>query len=764
MEINLSKKKAAEILKRVFGYSTFRPMQEDIIANVLAKNDTLVIMPTGGGKSLCYQIPALLFPGLTLVVSPLIALMKDQVEQLRESGIKTAILNSSLSYQEYTHNVYLLKSGQAKMLYLAPETLLKPKTQKLLKVLELDCLTIDEAHCISEWGHDFRPEYRRLLEVRDTFPEAVCIALTATATPRVQKDIMSSLQFQESNKFISSFDRKNLLIEIVEKNNPLRQTLDFLKKFPGQSGIIYCFSRKQVDSLSMSLDEKGFSVKPYHAGLSDEDRRTNQEAFIKDDALIIVATVAFGMGINKPNVRFIVHYDLPKNIESYYQEIGRCGRDGLDSHCLLLFSYADIHKIKFIISQKEESEQRVAHAHLSALLRFLESDLCRRLPLLGYFGDHIQEENCSMCDNCLAQKKEQVDITEIARIFFSAVKRTGQIYGTNHIIDVLRGSKSQKLIKTGHHLLTVYGKGKDYSKKQWFHISRQLIQKELLSQDLEYGSLKLNPKAYELFNKKEPIMGRLEEEKKTLKEKKKSIALEYDHIFYEELRRHRKNLADSAGLPPYMIFPDKTLMELAALLPGTETAFLEIHGVGRVKWEKYGAHFLKLIKEHNRKSAADIVGNDHEEVSWEPLPLPSIKKRAKPAPKKRALRQDFPPENSAPIKKKSGKSMYETVGKALCKERSLREVEEEYNIDQARVLDYLYAYLRKERILNIENENLEDELLSLTTSDEDLRTDVFKAFIEFGTYELKPIFLSFNEQVSYEEINILRLYYLLKYC
>ena len=378
--------KADSILKSVFGYDDFRPLQAEIIDNVLHKNDTLVIMPTGGGKSLCYQIPALIFDGLTVVVSPLISLMKDQVEQLVEVGVAATFLNSSLPPDEYAHAVARVRRGEVKLLYLAPETLLMQRTLNLLASLSIDSLTIDEAHCISEWGHDFRPEYRQLIEVRQHFPDAVTIALTATATPRVRQDIKSSLGFSEANEFIASFDRPNLFLQVAPKTNPVVQTIAFLRERTDQSGIIYCFSRRQVDDLSETLAREGFSARPYHAGLSDRDRRENQEAFIRDNVQIIVATIAFGMGINKPNVRFVVHFDLPKNIESYYQQIGRAGRDGLPSHCLLLFSYSDTQKIKHFINEKPDAqERRIASRHLSELVRFSEADSCRRIRAAGLF-------------------------------------------------------------------------------------------------------------------------------------------------------------------------------------------------------------------------------------------------------------------------------------------------------------------------------------------------------------------------------------------
>ena len=597
--------RAKTILGDVFGYDEFRPLQREIIGNVLKKRDTLVIMPTGGGKSLCYQIPALIFKGLTVVVSPLISLMKDQVEQLAELDVPAIFLNSSLSNEEYNRNVERLMKNGVKLLYLAPEALLTPRMLSLLSSLRVDCLAIDEAHCISEWGHDFRPEYRQLVEVKSRFPSATCIALTATATPRVQEDIKSNLKFDASNEFIASFNRENLFIQITPKSNPVSQTIKFLKKYPDQSGIIYCFSRRQVDDLYEILKSKGYSVRPYHAGLSDVERTQNQELFIRDDVQIIVATIAFGMGINKPNVRFVIHFDLPKNIETYYQEIGRAGRDGLRAHCLLLFSYADIQKIKYFINRKDDNEQRIANIHLNAMLQFTETEVCRRRPLLTYFGEDYSTEKCDMCDNCLAGERKLVDITVPAQKFLSCVKRTDEIFGANHIIDVLRGSQSQKVLKFGHENLSTHGIGKEYSRKQWFHLARQFIQKGLMTQDAEYGGLKLAGKAYDVFKGSEIVLGILEEEHiEDRKGKERETEYEYDRVLFEKLRKKRKELADKAGIPPYVIFPDKTLIEMAAFSPRSEESLLHIHGVGPVKYKKYGTIFLDIIdgycREHHK--------------------------------------------------------------------------------------------------------------------------------------------------------------------
>lgn len=589
--------KSKHILKAVFGYDAFRPLQLEIMANVLRKNDTLVIMPTGGGKSLCYQIPALIFSGLTIVVSPLISLMKNQVEQLAQIGVPATVLNSSLTLEQYRRNMEKVKQGVIRLLYMAPEALLRPNMLALLSSLDVDCLTIDEAHCISEWGHDFRPEYRQLVTARESFANAVCIALTATATPRVRQDIKTSLGFEDSNEFIASFNRKNLFIQIVSKNNPFEQTVEFIKGFPGQSGIIYCFSRRQVDDLFEALKSKGFSVRPYHAGLPERDRTRNQDLFIKDDVQIMVATIAFGMGIDKPNVRFVVHYDLPKNIESYYQEIGRAGRDGLSAHCLLLFSYGDIQKTRYFINKKEGHEQRLANIHLNALLGFIETEGCRRIPLLNYFGEKYFREDCGMCDNCLSGERDLKDITIAAQKFLSCAKRTEERFGAGHVIDVLRGSKAKKVLRLGHQHLSTYGIGLDFSKRQWFHLSRQFIQKGLLVQDMEFGSLKLTCKAWKVLRGEEKVLGRMEEEIIDRKSEKDDYK-DYDRDLFEILRKERKRLADKSKVPPYVIFSDKTLIEMATFFPQSKQSMLDIYGVGAVKQDKYGTVFLDIIQEY----------------------------------------------------------------------------------------------------------------------------------------------------------------------
>lgn len=390
------------ILKTTFGYDAFRPLQRDIIESILARRDTLAIMPTGGGKSLCYQVPALIFGGLTVVVSPLIALMKDQVEQLTAAGVPALFINSTLSTTDYNRNMDAVRRGETKLLYVAPESLLTPRVTELLAEVHLDCFTIDEAHCIAEWGHDFRPDYRQLIAVRKRHPHAVCLALTATATPRVRGEIEQALEFKQTNQFIAGFNRENLFIEVAPKQDGLGQVLRFLRDYRGKSGIIYCFTRKQVEELAEDLAHAGWSARPYHAGLDDDIRRTNQEAFIRGDVSIMVATIAFGMGINKSNVRFVIHYDIPKSIENYYQEIGRAGRDGKPAHCVLLYSYGDAMRIQRMLKKKTGAERQVALDKLDEMIHFAESRHreCRRRPILQHFGETWEVENCRACDRC----------------------------------------------------------------------------------------------------------------------------------------------------------------------------------------------------------------------------------------------------------------------------------------------------------------------------------------------------------------------------
>jgi ATP-dependent DNA helicase RecQ len=716
---------AKEILQQTFGYETFRHLQGDAIEHILKKKDTLVIMPTGGGKSLCYQIPALIFNGLTVVVSPLISLMKDQVEQLEEYGVPALFLNSSLTPEEYRQNVNRLRAGEAKLLYLAPETLMMEPTRQLLSQLTVDCFTIDEAHCISEWGHDFRPEYRQLAEVRKDFPDAVCIALTATATPRVRDDIQEILEMKDSGRFVASFDRKNLVLRVVDKENPLDQILDFLYTRPKQSGIIYCFSRKQVDELYSDLEHEGHSVLPYHAGLMEGERTRNQEAFIRDDVNIIVATIAFGMGINKPDVRFVVHHDMPQNIESYYQQIGRAGRDGIKADCLLLYSYSDKQKIQYFINQKEGMEKEVAEKHLDALINYLDYGKCRRKPLMNYFGEPYEKKDCGMCDNCLRQKDDLQDFTVQAQKFMSCIARTDQMYGAYHIADILRGSEAKKIKQNGHDKLSTYAIGLEWSKNQWIQLSRLLIRNGYLEKDQQHGSLLISDDGKAVLRGDERVLGILDRTKTTADGEasprtSSDVEKKYNEHLFEELRKKRKELADQRDIPPYVIFPDTTLMEMSYYFPVSEQSLMAIYGVGSSKLKKYGDEFLPIIR-------AFCDENDIEE-------------RSKILGRKVSSRS-------------SGKK-HHRVGEEYNSGKTIDHLAEQFGVKKVTILSNLKKYLDEGNSLDPDN------ILAASGLSERKKDEVFAVMEKVGPELLKPIYEDLNKAVDYNELRILQLAYI----
>ncbi len=720
---------AASVLKNTFGYDEFLPLQEPVISNILAGRDTLAIMPTGGGKSLCYQIPAILFEGLTVVVSPLIALMKDQFEQLRANGVPAVFLNSTLSWQEYNENMAAIRRGAVRLLYVAPETLLTQRIFDLLDSVKVSLLTIDEAHCISEWGHDFRPEYRQLVDVRKRYPKAVCLALTATATARVRADIAATLGFAQSNEFIASFDRANLYIEVRPKEDALLQTLNLLRRYPDQSGIIYCFSRKQVDELASTLARRGFSARPYHAGLDDEVRHANQEAFIRDDVLIMVATIAFGMGINKSNVRFILHYDLPKSIEGYYQEIGRAGRDGLPAHCLLLYSYSDVAKQRYFVDQKTGNERRAAQQQLNAMVSYAEEAIaCRRKPLLAYFGETYKAEKCASCDNCTSVPPQFVDLTVPAQKFLSCVKRSGERFGAGHVIDILRGSKDKRVLELEHDKLSTYGIGQELSEKQWLGLSRQLVQMGYLSQDGEYRTLSLTALALEALRERKPIRGLPIEEAAAGRKKAEAVEkpaepqLEPNNALLAQLRVRRKQLADEAGVPPYVIFSDKTLVEMAAFIPQSEESLLGVSGVGQVKLQRYGATFLEVIQAFAR---------EHR-----------LAEKPKPGGERERDKSD------------SGRR-YVAVGEAYQSGESIAALMERYGVTLGTILDNLARYQAAGNSLRCG-----EDLIALAPGSPELQDRAFQAFDQLGTLALKPVFERLNGAADYDALKVLRLIYL----
>ena len=600
-----------EILTNIFGHEQFRPFQETIVNHILKRQDALIVLPTGGGKSLCYQLPALMFEGVTVVVSPLISLMQDQVMQLQNRGIRAAFLNHTVGNTEYVATMQQVRDGEIKLLYLAPETLVRPEILVMLDDSDVACLAIDEAHCISQWGHDFRPEYRQLVSIRERFKNAVCIALTATATPRVQNDIKKLLKLDEGNEFIGSFDRENLFIAVEPKVESLEQTLTFLNRHRGESGIIYCQTKKQVESLCRNLTARRISVRPYHADLDNTTRQQNQEAFINDEIQVIVATIAFGMGIDKADVRFVLHAGLPKEPESYYQEIGRSGRDGLPAECLLLFSYGDVDTINHFIDQGAESEKQGRQERSQTLVSWATSIACRRKVLLAYFGEQYAQQNCGMCDNCRKAEIEKVDLTVPAQKFLSCVVRTEELFGEAYIIDILRESKGRKILDNRHDKLTTYGIGMEYSKKQWRYLSHQFLQHKLLERDARHGSLRVTQKGWSVLNGGDQFWG---DSVEFIHSVTSEVLTEYNPKLFKLLQTERDKIAESEGVDPNAVFHDKALKAMAIYFPTSEESFRMMPSVGPAKAEKYGDVFLPIIRDYCAEH-----GRDTEELNTDPL-------------------------------------------------------------------------------------------------------------------------------------------------
>ena len=646
-------KHAHTVLKTTFGYNEFRPMQKEVIASVLSGRDTLAVMPTGGGKSLCYQIPALLFGGITLVVSPLISLMQDQVASLVENGVSAVFLNSSLEWGDYLDAVQRIKSGDIKLVYLSPEALAAERTQSILHdaSLPVSCITIDEAHCISEWGHDFRPDYLVISNIRAQFKDAVFLALTATATVQVQEDITVNLRMKTPEVFVAGFNRANIFLEVRPKRNALREVIACLEQHSGESGIIYCFSRKQVDKLTEQLTDSGYSALNYHAGLSDEERRSHQQQFIRDKVRIMVATVAFGMGIDKPNVRFVIHYDLPKSLEEYYQEIGRAGRDGLASHALLLYSAGDAHKIRSFFNETADSAN--SERLLQAMLKFASTRTCRRHFLLSYFGERFvpaaanekpenpdaepediggesenaAEQRCPFpcCDVCSAPPP-LTDVTIPAQKFMSCIYRTQSRFGLSYIVDVLLGSKQKRIIENGHDKVSTWGIGRELSKEDWFALSDALIYAGLVEKTGDYNVLIITENGKRTLASREKIelpvdligqsgLNQAESKKTGIDSKKNDAAhkkseykrgeflrtlSEDDAALYEAIKDWRRHAAEEENVPPYVIFGDRTIEDLILKKPRTVRELLNVFGIGEIKAEKFGAALLRLVENTGR--------------------------------------------------------------------------------------------------------------------------------------------------------------------
>ena len=597
--------KALEILNSLYGYDSFRGHQADIIEHVSAGNNALVLMPTGGGKSLCYQIPSLIRDGVGVIISPLIALMQDQVDAMQQLGVKAAFLNSSLSHSEQNIIEQQLLAGQIDLLYIAPERLIQSYTLDLLERCKLALFAIDEAHCVSQWGHDFRSDYLSLSLLHQRFPHIPRIALTATADVRTRKEIIERLSLSDANSYISGFDRPNIRYAIANKTTAKKQLLDFLKQRKSEAGIVYCLSRRKVEDTAAWLTQQGFTALPYHAGLPAQLRQTHQQRFLREDGVIIVATIAFGMGIDKPDVRFVAHLDLPKSIEAYYQETGRAGRDGQPADAWMVYGLQDVVRLQQMAQGSDGSEQfkRAERHKLDAMLGLCEVTSCRRKVLLNYFADNAPEQ-CGNCDNCQIPPQTW-DATEAARKLLSSVYRTGQRFGAVHVMDVLQGKETEKVLQHHHHQLSTFGIGKDIHEAQWRSLIRQLVVRGLLRVDIEgYSALQLTDLCRPVLKGEQSLFLRIEEikapsaKKAGSKSARKAQIAPEDQELWDELRECRKMLSDEFNVPPYVIFHDATLKEMLDTLPTSEADLLTITGVGESKLEKYGGDFIDILRRY----------------------------------------------------------------------------------------------------------------------------------------------------------------------
>jgi len=708
-----------EQLKAYFGFDRFLPLQEEIITKVLAKRDTLVLMPTGGGKSLCYQLPALRFKGLTLVVSPLIALMKDQVDGLLANGVPAGLLNSTLTAQEANQVQDQARQGKIKILYVAPERLAISGFQRFLQSLDVSLIAIDEAHCISEWGHDFRPDYRNLKSLRKDFPGVPVIALTATATEPVREDIVNQLALDKPEIFISSFNRPNLTYTIQPKTEPLGSLLHLLEKHQGGSAIIYRFSRKATEETALELSERGFSALPYHAGLERDLRRETQEKFIRDQVQIVVATIAFGMGIDKPDVRLVVHYDLPKTVEGYYQETGRAGRDGLPSDCVLFYSYGDRSKQEYFISQIEDDDEREkAHTKLEQVLALCDLQTCRRAYLMEYLGESWPETDCGGCDICLLPR-EEFDATEIAQKILSAAVRTGERFGVNYLVDVLRGSANKAVRTRGHHELPVFGISRDVDADELKEMVRSLVTNGLLAQNGgDYPTLSVSQKGRKFLNDREKLT--LTRLKQTTPVQKTALAGDretaYNTKLFDELAALRLEIATDREVPAYQIFGNKSLQQMAFHMPQNEVEFSKISGVGDAKLRDFSERFLEVINEYMQANGQPVAVN--------PVPV------------------------SAPKKRVRGISMSIRETKDLVAQGlSFEEVAEQRGISETTIRSHLERFIQEGGQID----------LGHLMPTEDRRVKIESAFKEMGEARLTPVREFLGDDYTWDELAVVRM-------
>ena len=727
-----------DLLKKHFGYDQFRPLQAEIIASVLERRDTLVLMPTGGGKSLCYQLPALRFDGLTLVVSPLVALMKDQVDTLKANGIAAEFINSSLTYPELNNVRRQVQRNAVKILYVAPERLAVAGFLDFLTERTVSLVAVDEAHCISMWGHEFRPDYRNLVTLRHALPGVPCIALTATATEQVRHDIAEQLELTRPQEFLASFNRANLSYSVRPKRNSVDALADLLDEYRGESCIVYCFSRKSTQDLATALGERGLSALPYHAGLDTTVRSQTQEQFIRDEVPIIVATIAFGMGIDKPDVRLVVHYDLPKSLEGYYQETGRAGRDGLPSECALFYSYGDKMKQDFFIDQMEnEEERRNAQDKLTRVIEFCDLQTCRRKYLLAYFGEDWQQDNCGGCDICLTPR-EEFDATIIAQKILSAIVRTGERFGVAHISRVLRGANAKRIRELRHDRLSVYGIVDDFSNNELKEVAGLLQANGLLRKD-SYASLSLTPAGRKFLKDREtltltrakrvdptPRADSLDRDPTQEWRKRDAPAgaadeqgdIAVDAALFEKLRALRRTIAAQRNVPPYVIFGDVTLRQMAAYLPQSRESLSRISGVGAAKLEQWGEAFLEVIRSYAGE----------QDLSERPVP---------------GTRRSREPQSS---KASRQGTTYAATKQLLAQGRSITEVATERGLSVRTVVSHI-----EKLVADGENVDL-DPLLPSSERLEVIR----KAIDHAGGTALAPVKARLGKDYSYEDIRLVR--------